>query len=197
MFRYAPVLFLPLVLTLCAASPVTAEEPSLRLGRVRAALDADERPVQLWWYGWSGLFAGSGGVQTGLAVLTSDPAFRVERLVGATDSWLAVAGMALTPVKPGQRWDLLTDAPLEIQLKLAEAELRDRARRERHVGGWLDHTLCAAVAIGSAAFLWFHEKQPTSAAMIGISDLVVGELQLWTVPHTAVHAVETLDAERP
>ena len=170
-----------------------ADDPASRLARVRGALDADESNVKLWWYGWAGLFAASGGVQTGLSVLTDNAQFRAQQQVGATDSWLAVAGMALTPVKPGQRWDVITDAPVEQQLKWAEAELRHRARNERQVGGWLDHTLCVAVAVGSAAYLWLHEKQPGGAAMIGISDLVIGELQLWTVPHTAVHAVEALD----
>ena len=187
------------LLALCLLSvavPVGAEEPSARLARLHAALDADELHVQIWWYGWSGLFAGAGGVQTGLAVLSNDSAFRTQNLVSATDSWLAVAGMALTPVKPGQRWDLLADAPVDIRLKLAEAELRDRARRERQVGGWLDHALCAVVAVGSSAYLWLHEKQPGGALMVGLSDLVIGEIQLLTVPHAAVHAVEVLDAER-
>ena len=188
---------LPLVLltAFAFAAPARAEEPSDRLARLHSALDADESAVRLWWYGWAGLFAASGGVQTGLGAFSSDPAFRADQLVGATTSWLGVAGMALTPVKPQQRWESLQDAPVELQLRLAEAELRDRAHRERHVGGWLDHTLCAVVALGAGAYLGLHEKRVSSAVMIGVTDLVIGEIELWTVPHTAVHAVEALDAE--
>ncbi len=193
-FRHLRAALLALLLT-CPAAPVCAEEPADRLARLRTALDADETHVRIWWYGWAGLFAGSGGVQTGLAVLASDPGFRGDSQVGATTSWLAVAGMALTPVKPLQRWESLLDAPVEIQLRMAEAELRARASRERQVGGWLDHTLSAVVALGAGSYLWLHEKRPSSAILMGITDLVIGELQLWTVPHTAVHAVEALDAE--
>ncbi len=192
--RRASLVSLVLLFSLGASLPCRAEEPAERLARLRSALDADEFHVRLWWYGWGGLFAGSGGVQTGLAAITSDPAFRTDSLVGATTSWLAVAGMALTPVKPEQRWATLLDAPVELQLRLAEAELRDRARRERQVGGWVDHTLCVLVAVGAGAYVWLHDNRPGGALMLAIPDLVIGELELWTVPHTAVHAVETLDA---
>lgn len=184
------------LLSLLLAVPCLALPPELRLEQAKAALEQDERHVQLWWWGWTGIFAGAGGVQTGLAVLVDDHDFRAQRQVGAVDGWLAVAGMALTPVKPGQRWVELPEATTEVQLKMAELELRERARKELQVGGWLDHTLCAAVAVGSAAYLWLHEKQPGGAAMIGITDLVIGELQLWTVPHTAVKAVRALDESR-
>jgi len=182
----------PYLLVLLAL-PCHAVTPEERLETARAALDQDERHVQLWWWGWTGLFAAAGGVQTGLAVLVDNHEFRAQLQVRATNGWLAVAGMALTPVKPNQRWVSLPDATTETQLKLAELELRERARKELQVGGWLDHTLCTAVAVGSAAYLWLHEKQPGAAVMVGITDLVIGELQLWTVPHTAVKAVRALD----
>ena len=181
---------------LCLPTPCRAEEPAERLARLRSVLDTDESNVRLWWYGWGGLYAAAGGVQTGLAAFSTDPNRRVDSVVGATSSWLGVAGMALTPVKPGERWTSLPDAPVDLQLRMVEAELRDRARREHHVGGWVDYTLCVLVALGAGAYVWLHENRPSGALMAAIPDLVIGELELWTVPHTAVHAVEALDAEK-
>ncbi len=182
-------------LLLCASS-LRAEEPAERLSRLHLALDADEHAVKLWWFGWAGVVGGAAIGQTGLAVITHDAGFRSDLQTGAVTSWLGIAGLALVPVKPLQRWDSLLDAPIELQMRQAEAELRDRAKRERQVGGWLDHTLNALVGLSAGSYLWFHEDRRATAVVTGIVDILVGELQLWTVPRTAVHALETFDAEK-
>lgn len=178
------------------AAPVQAQEPVERLARIRSALDADESNVKLWWFGWAGVIGGSAIGQTGLSVVVKDPGFRSDLQAGAITSWLGIAGLALVPVKPLHRWPTLLDAPIELQMRMAEAELRDRAKRELQVGGWLDHTLNVLVGLGAGAYLWFHEDRRATAVSTSVVDILVGELQLWTVPHTAVHAVEALDAEK-
>jgi hypothetical protein len=176
-----------------AVSTTAAEQ---RLARIRTALDADESHVKLWWFGWAGVIGGSAIVQTGGSVIIQDPGWRADFQTGAVTSWLGMTGLALVPVKPLHRWDSLLDAPVEMQLRMAEAELRDRAKREKQVGGWIDHTLNVLVGLSAGAYLWFHENRHTTAISTSILDIAVGELQLWTVPHTAVHAVEALDAEK-
>ena len=170
-----------------------AETPQARLTRLEHALVEDENHVRLWWFGWTGLFAAAGVGQMGLAAVVHDHDFVMDRLVGATGGFLGVAGMALTPVKPLQTWTPMPELPLDARLKLVEAELKARASREKQVGGWLDHTLCVAVAAGAFTYVWLHEHRLGGAAMVGIMDLVVGETQLWTVPHTAVHALEPVE----
>ena len=190
---------LPAALTLftllLCASPLGAEEPADRLTRLHSALDADERAVKLWWFGWAGIVGGAAIGQTGLSVLTHDAGFRSDLQTGAVTSWLGMAGLALVPVRPLQRWDSLLDAPIELQMRQAEAELRDRAKRELQVGGWLGHTLNALVGLSAGSYLWFHEDRRATAVVTGIMDILMGELQFWTVPHTAVHALAAIDAE--
>lgn len=178
---------------LCAPLTAVAETPTERLVRIQKALDLDESHVKIWWFGWTGVMFAAGAVQTGMSVASDDPAWVSDRLVGATNAWIGVAGMALTPVRPLQRWTPLPDLPVSAQLRIAEAELRDRAKREGAVGGWLDHALVVVLAVGTAAFLYYHEHRPVSAALAGSTNLVFGEFQLWSIPHTAIKAVKTLD----
>lgn len=188
----AQVLAAGLVVQAVLPVAARAEEPQARLTRLEQALADDERHVRIWWFGWSGLFAVAGGGQMGLAAIVDNRDFVMDRLVGGTSGFLGVAGMALTPVKPLQTWTPMPDLPLDTRLKLVEAELRARAKREKQVGGWVDHALCVAVAAGAFAYIWLHENRLGSAALMGGMNLAVGEAQLWTVPHTAVHALEPL-----
>ena len=177
-----------------AVTTTAAEE---RLARIRSALDADESHVKLWWFGWAGVIGGAAIGETGLAVIIHDPGWRSDMQTGAITSWVGLAGLALAPVKPLQRWEtLLDDAPLALQMRMAEAELRQRAKREKMMGGWIDHTLNVLVGLSAGAYLWFHEDRHATAISSMLVDIAVGELQIWTVPHTAVHAVEALDAEK-
>ena len=181
---------LPILTVLLLPQATSAQTPAERLDRLTRVLDADERHVQLWWYGWLGVYGLAAGAQTGVAAFGRDRELVVTSGLGATSAFLGIGGLALSPVQPQHRWPPLADAPLELQVRAAEAELADRARRERQVGGWLDHTLCAVVAAGAAAYLWLHEDRPGMAAAVGAMNLVVGEVQLWTVPTVAARALE-------
>jgi hypothetical protein len=158
-------------------------EPALQTARILAQ---DDRAVRVWWYGWFSVFAASGGIQTGLGALATDRGFVADRLVIATSSWLGVAGLGLSPLQPLPLWPALQDPADEA--RWLDLQLRERARQEQAIGGWLDHTLCAVVAVGAGAFLWLHEDRPTSAALTGGLNLIVGEIQLWTAPTVALDA---------
>ncbi len=142
----------------------------------RLALDAAH--AEYWWAGFTGVYTASALVQTGLALGATDEGDRVDAIVNAASSWLGVGGqVVLSPIP--QVWRAHSDAlhgrSLELSLaRAAQAEAEGRA--------WYNHAACAAVALGAGATLWLAFDRPESAALTFATNLVVGELNLFTQP---------------
>ena len=142
----------------------------------RLALDAAH--AEYWWAGFTAVYTASALVQTGLALGVTDEGDRVDAIVNAASSWLGVGGqVVLSPIP--EVWRAHSDVLHGRSLKRA---LSRAATAEGEGRAWYNHAACAAVAVGAGATLWLAFDRPESAALTFATNLVVGEINLFTQP---------------
>ena len=166
-------------------------EAAVRVRWIQERLQAADRRLDIWTWGWTLGFAGLTLGQVVMAETATEEGPRAQAVVGALGSALGLAGMAITPVRR-----VLDHAEAAARLDpedpaaLAEAErlLAEVAAREHEGFAWLNHVLVIAAAGAGAGALWKawpDEHHREALTHLG-SSLVVGELHLFTQPRRGV-----------
>jgi hypothetical protein len=168
--RVAPALCLAL-----AAAPAAAHADPVD-PRV-ALLERDATHARIWYVGFTTAYAVSAVAQTTFALLIDDDGLRVDAAVGAGSSWLAVGGMVISPIP--NVWRAAADARGGGSL---DAAILRAATAERSARAWYNHALCGAVAVGAGLILWLGYDRPISGVINFAENLVVGEVNLLTIP---------------
>lgn len=161
-----------MALAVILASGAAAADPRAEL------LARDAAHAELWWVGFTGVYAAAALTQTGIALGTTDADTRVDQLVGAASAWLGLGGQVVLSPMPAV-WRAATFARRTGRLDEALARA---ARAEADGRAWYNHLACAAVAIAAGATLWLGFDHSGAAAFNAASNLVIGELNLWTQP---------------
>lgn len=163
-------------------------EVQARLTFLRDALEDTERHAQLWAWGWLSFYVVGLGVQGTRAVLTDDRAARADFLVGAVKAGIGITAHALRLPRARLGADdipeadaLDADANLAA-LALAEAALREDARRARRRYSWMPPVasvllnLAGGVVVGAGYDDW--SRGLTSAAL----GVAIGQIVHWSQP---------------
>lgn len=173
-------------------------EAAARVRWIQQRLQAADRRLDIWTWGWTLGFAGLTLGQTVLAELEDEPGPHAQAVVGALGSTLGLASMAITPVRRVlDHAEAASRLDPEDPAALAEAErlLREAAERQREGFAWTNHVLGIAVSLGGAAAIWkaWPADHPREALIHLASSLVVSELQLFTQPRRAVRDLEAYE----
>ncbi len=185
------------------ASPATGAAASDACeARVRAiddALEDDARRTRIWWWSWMAAGTALLGGQAALAAATTGNT-RNDFILGASASVFIPTVLLTHP--PG----VLSDAP-RLQLRLAQTRVDGRlgdpclalpralellhrdAQDEGFSKAWFAHAFVIGgnIALGLILGLGFGDWLGFAKQAVGGS--AVGELQIWTLPGGALHAV--------
>jgi hypothetical protein len=145
-----------------------------------ALLERDATHARIWYWGFTAAYSLSAVGQTTLALALDDPGLRIDAAVIAATSALAVGGMIISPIP--NVWRAAADARRTGDVAAAitrAADAEDRAR------AWYNHLLVGVVAVASGLVLWVGFDRPVSAALSFGTAVVVGELNLFTMPRRA------------
>ena len=145
-----------------------------------ALLDRDASHARLWFWTLTVAYSVTAVAQTTLALTLDDPGLRIDAAVGAAATWLGVGGMLLTPVP--RVWRAAEDAHRTGNL---DAAITRAAEAETEARAWYNHLGVAVVAVTSGLVLWIGYDRPLSAALAFGSDLIGGELSIFTFPTRA------------
>ncbi len=172
------------------SATVSDESARARLARVEAALYEDASASQLWYFGWSGLYAATAGAQLTVALVATDPGLRADARVGTVKSGLGFIGtMALPPpaifFSPCTASEKATPAALSACLARQEARLDDAAKAERFARSILPTIASVAVNVGAGLYLWLHDDRLASAIVSTVVGIAVSQLQIATRPTIA------------
>ena len=160
-----------------------------RIQCIQEMLGQDQKPTDLWWWGW---LAGYGAATAGQGVvcfLSEDIPTKQDMALGAATTILGVAGQLITPLNTGRMAELLSDypdsTPEERLKKLAAAEefLKKAAATEKFGRSWKNHALYGAVSITSGLITWLGFKRTLWDGIANVAlNTVVSEVQIWTQP---------------
>lgn len=160
-----------------ATSPLRADP----LPSAREVLEADALHARYWWVGYTSVYSAAALAQTGIALTAYTEGERVDYLVGAASSWLGVGGMLLSTIPRVERAAAEARRTGRWDEGLARA-----AEAESLAFAWYNHLACAAVAVAAGAVLWLGYDRPGPAALNFASNLVIGEINLFTAPRRAM-----------
>lgn len=167
--------------------PSAGAEVEERLAFLEERLEAAEFQGDLWQYGWFGVHSTALVFNAVDASLTADDDDRVARIVGATKSAVGIGALLLRPLPARLGANPIRALPhgtpeLErARLQAAEDLLQRSAQRARRKYTVWPHLESALVnLIGGGVILGLGDWE--DAALSTGLGLVVGELQIWTVP---------------
>lgn len=190
-----------------AASMAVAGSHDLEIAFLNERLQADVAQSRTWWYGWLTAFGVMTLAQGGVVAFTHQSlqarpqtlstkkrelfeGLRADSLVGGAGSFLGLAGVLISPIRPDAARPATDAAGLWAQID-------ERAQRQHEAHGWINHVLNAAVAVGSGAALWgYYDRMPSAALNLG-AGLAIGEFQIYTVPSVASETREAYDRKYP
>jgi len=198
------------------APPVQAEAPApdpalercagdtgARLRFLEASLAGDRRYADLWWKGWSTVFAGGIVVQGTRAGFEGDEGQRADLIVSAAKASIGLARSLWSPPPARLGATELEAMPTataeDCAERLARAEeiLRRNARKtasERR--SWIPHAANLGLNLAGAVIVaeGFDEKDGWVSGAIG---LAVGEGRIWSYPWQATNALAEYERRFP
>lgn len=169
-------LALGLALTMAATS-AHGDPPDPRI----TLLERDATHARIWWWGFTLTYAVVASAETVLALTLEDPGLRIDAAVGAGSAWLGVGGMIISPIPNVWRANEASRTTASFDASFARA-----VKAETDGRAWYNHAACAAVALAAGAILWIGYDRPGSAIFNFASNLVVGEVNLFTQPGRAM-----------
>lgn len=176
------------------------EEVRARLAFLRAALEDTKLHGQLWAWGWLGFYALGVGAQSVRAAIEDRPSVRADFVVSAVKSGIGIVTHTLR--LPRSRlgaddipaYDPRDPAGNLAALRLAEAALRQDARRAAQRYSWIAHATSVLLNVAGALVVGLgYDNWPrgiTSAA-VGIA---VGQVVVWSQPWQPEGHVEAYEA---
>jgi hypothetical protein len=162
-----------------------------RLRFLEASLEGDRRYADLWWKGWSAVYAGGLLVQGTRAAFEEEQGKRADLIVTAAKSGIGLARDWWSP-PPGRLGTselagLPTDTPEDCAERLARAEelLRRNAEDSRDARrSWLPHLFNFGLNLAGAVIVaeGFDESAGWASGALGFA---VGEGRIWSYPWQA------------
>ena len=187
------------VLLLACAAPGLAQERNLdldlpegeieeRLEFLEQRLEATQLRAQIWQYGWVGVYGVSAIANSVEAASTDDDDDRVASIVNAGKSTIGFTQMLLDPLPARLGADPVRAMPdgtpqgEVARLRRAEALLQASAERARQKYTFRPHLQTALVNLAGGGLIWAFGEWEDAALSTGLG-LLVGELQIWTLPN--------------
>lgn len=198
------------------AAPVAAEEPApdpalerctgdtgTRLRFLEARLAGDRRYADLWWKGWTSVFAGGVVFQGARAGFEGDEGQRADLIVSAAKAGIGLARSLWSP-PPARRGaselaSISTATPEGCAERLARAEAILRRNAEKTAferRSWIPHAANLGLNLAGALIVaeGFDEQDGWVSGAIGFA---VGEGRIWSYPWQAENALADYERRFP
>jgi len=169
---------------------ILATDPSL--APRWSALEAEENPDRVWYWGWSGFLGAVVVSQSIIAVSTSNEGARINAYVNIPASALGMLAVLLQPPAAAFGLEDIRRMPEETEAqRTAKAsalrELFDRSvDQQRRYRSPLNHAIGLTVNAGLAALLYFGWKLGARALLTLVAGTIQWELQIFTRPTAAL-----------
>ena len=156
------------------------------------ALEAEEHPDRLWYWGWA-TFLGTVAVgQTVIAATTSNEGTKINAYVNVPASALGMVALLLAPPAAAFGLEDIRRMPEDTEAQRAAKasalrSLFDRAvEHQRFYRSPLNHVVGLTVNAGLAALLYFGWKLGGRALLMLVGGTIQWELQIFTRPTDAL-----------
>ncbi|WP_148252073.1 hypothetical protein [Aidingimonas lacisalsi] len=179
-------------LTLAMTPLAMAQSAEQEWNAYRDALEHGERHADYWQTGWTTFYAGSLAYNAWQSSEGSSSDDRFDARVGAVKSALALGGMLLDrqphPEARRKLEQVSGQAP-DDRLARAREVIRETAEEERRRRGWRARLGSLAVNTVGGLVIGVGDDRPDDGAISFATGMLVSELQLWSQPGQAGHAV--------
>lgn len=183
------ILFFLLSAKLSAQSEISDSLAHERIQTIQSMLYESKTNVNIWWYGWLGIYSAATVGQGALFLASKDVDTKQDMALGASIAFIGAAIQAIVPLNTGKDGETLAQLPEktndEMQRKLSVAEdlLKSDAMKEKLGRSWQVHALNEAVNLSSGLITWLGFKR---SVWSGIENFflnsIVTETQIWTQP---------------
>jgi hypothetical protein len=161
-----------------------------RIQYIHQALNQSRKNVNLWWYGWLGIYGVATVGQGAAFLLSHDLKMQQDMALGTGTALVGLVGQVLMPLNTGHDADIIAQLPettkAELQIKLAKAEqlFKLNATNEKIGRSWQIHALNEAVNLGSGLITWIGYKRSVWEGVgTFLLNSAVTETQIWTQPN--------------
>ncbi len=184
------------------AADLSSEEVDAHYEAISSALAQGENAASLWWYAWGGGLAALTLGEGTVALLTRDPATRIDAIVGMSASALGVGAILLSSRAAFAyrgRLALMDASTPEARLaRLREAErILDAAADDEALGhSLLAHLAGDAETLAASSVLWAGYHHYATGWLNLIGGTVVTELLILSRPTAAIEARRAYRAGR-
>jgi hypothetical protein len=175
-----------------ATPDVQEAELDARLAELDRYFEELERPTRLYTIGWISGLSALTVVQTGLAVVEDDPAFRTTLIVGASLSVLGAVTIAALPRRSRQTsraYQALSVSPTATKaqrLAMAEELLRQHVRSLDRTRSWYMHLAGGVLGVGVTLGIGLaYDDFWLRAVLAGVGAVAGVEGRVWTHPTRA------------
>jgi hypothetical protein len=202
--------------TWAEAAPVHAEAPGVdpalercagdtgaRLRFLEASLAGDRRYADLWWKGWTSVFAGGVVVQGTRAGFEGDEGQRADLIVSAAKAGIGLARSLWSPpparLGASELASISTATPAGCEERRARAEAILRRNAEKTASerrSWIPHAANLGLNLAGALIVaeGFDEQDGWVSGAIGFA---VGEGRIWSYPWQAENALAAYERRFP
>lgn len=156
-----------------------------RINFIQSAFDKSQKTAKVWSYTWMAAYGAAAGFQTYQAIHTHHD--RATNIVGASESFIGLAVLVVDPFYARSSGDDLREIPestpeeQKYKLKKAEEWLERNYKQEKFGRSWLSHVGVIAASLIGAGIVR-HYDGSKNAIITGLSNMVGGELLIWTQP---------------
>jgi hypothetical protein len=172
-------------------------ELTARIDMLEQRLDAGSAGARAWWYGWMFTMLAAGAGQVAWAIVTDDTETQTQRWIGATGSFLIVAGLLIRPFSPAYAAPRLrrmaegTHAERVRKVRRGERLLRRAAEDEIRRRGLFEWAQIGAYVLTTSLLLGIHYDDALGAGLNVPVSFVVGGARILTAPQRAVRDWES------
>lgn len=160
-----------------------------RIQTIQSMLNKSKTNVNIWWYGWLGVYSAATLGQGALFLASKDVRTRQDMALGASIAFIGAAIQVIVPLNTGRDGEILAQLPektneeVKRKLSIGEGLLKSDALKEKLGRSWQVHALNEAVNLSSGLVVWLGYKR-TIWDGIGnfLLNSVVTETQIWTQP---------------
>jgi len=184
-----------------AASALATTPASARLAFIQSVMGDQAKRARTWMWSWSLIGLGLSAGNFTLAALAKTPDDRVDPLTGGVTSLFIPAAIIVKPLRVSSANDELAAYVAETtttlgpmgpcrQLAVAEQLLAESADDEALGVGILTHGIAIVGNTAIGLFLGIGFKHWGGALLNGLGGLAISEVEIFTQPTGAVHALE-------
>lgn len=174
--------------TSTACATARDREVQARLTELRVALEDTQLHAQLWTWGWLSFYVLGFGIQTTRAALADQSSARGALTVSAVKAAIGITSLSLRLPRARLGADEIPAAdPLDPEgnlaaLRLAEAALREDARRARRRTSWIAHASSLLLTTAGVLIVGLGFDDWPRALRNGALSIAFGEMVIWSQP---------------